>query len=100
MRESAPRQHDWVLTLRFMAWIQERQRPTGTTYAVMYRMGGRGSRQSSMTIVGEGAEADAKRFKALVDALGPQRAWPICLRAHQTTKPMSDGSARLGTTPG
>jgi integrase len=55
-----------------MAFIRARQRKDGTTvYGVTYRLGGRGARQSSTSFADE---KQAKRFCALVDAYGPQRA--------------------------
>lgn len=55
-----------------MAFIRARQHNDGTTvYGVTYRLGGRGSRQSSVTFPDE---KQAKRFCALVDSHGPERA--------------------------
>lgn len=55
-----------------MAFIRERKRNDGTTaYAVTYRVGGRGSRQSSTSFPDE---KEAKRFCAMVDAFGPAEA--------------------------
>ena len=55
-----------------MASIRTRTRNDGTEYfQVYYRLGGRGSRQSSTSFPDE---KQAKRFCALVDSHGPQRA--------------------------
>ena len=55
-----------------MAFIRERKRKDGTPYfSVTYRIGGRGSRQSSTSFPDK---AQAEKFCALVDAFGPQQA--------------------------
>lgn len=55
-----------------MAFIRERKRKDGTPYfSVTYRVGGRGSRQSSTSFPDE---RQAKRFCALVDSFGPEEA--------------------------
>jgi len=55
-----------------MAFIRTRTRKDGTLYySVTYRVGGRGSRQSSTSFPDE---KQAKRFCALVDSHGPERA--------------------------
>jgi hypothetical protein len=61
-----------------VAFVRERKRNDGSsTYAVTYRIGGRGSRQSSVTFPDE---AQAKRFWAMVDGFGPERVQlsPCC----------------------
>jgi integrase len=58
-----------------VAFVRERKRKDGTPYfSVTYRLGGRGSRQSSTSFPDE---AQAKRFCSLVDSLGPQRAMEV-----------------------
>jgi hypothetical protein len=55
-----------------VAFIRERKRNDGTPYiSVTYRVGGRGSRQSSTSFPDE---RDAKKFCALVDAYGAEAA--------------------------
>jgi integrase len=55
-----------------VAFIRERNRNDGTPYfSVTYRVGGRGSRQSSTSFRDE---RQAKKFSALVDAFGPEKA--------------------------
>lgn len=69
-----------------MAFIRARQRKDGTTtYGVTYRLAGRGSRQSSVTFPDE---KQAKRFCALVDSQGPERALELAEIA-DTRLPMS-----------
>jgi integrase len=58
--------------MRGVAFIRERKRKDGTPcFSVTYRVGGRGSRQSSTSFPDK---AQADRFCALVDAFGPERA--------------------------
>lgn len=70
-----PRQHrvsTFDARMPGVAFVRERKRNDGTSYfSVTYRMGGRGSRQSS-TSFPEQKQAD--RFSALVGAYGPERA--------------------------
>lgn len=55
-----------------MAFVRERKRKDGTPYySVTYRVGGRGSRQSSTSFPDA---KQASRFCALVDAFGPAEA--------------------------
>jgi integrase len=55
-----------------VAFIRERKRKDGTPYfSVTYRVGGRGSRQSSTSFPNK---AQADKFCALVDAFGPEQA--------------------------
>ena len=69
-----------------MAFIRERERKDGTTvYGVTYRLAGRGSRQSSVTFA---AEKEAKRFFALVESHGAERALELAGIA-DTQRPMS-----------
>lgn len=69
-----------------MAFIRERTRKDGTPYfSVTYRVGGRGSRQSSTSFPDK---AQAEKFCALVDAFGPQQALEKAGIA-DTTKTMS-----------
>lgn len=70
-----------------MAFIRTRQRKDGTTvYGVTYRLAGRGSRQSSTSFLDE---KQAKRFCALVDSHGPERALQLAEIA-DTRRPMSN----------
>lgn len=69
-----------------VAFIRERKRNDGTPYfSVTYRFGGRGSRQSSTSFPDE---KQAKRFCALVDSHGPERALELAGIA-DTQRPMS-----------
>lgn len=59
-----------------MASLRIRTRKDGSTYyAVLYRFGGRGSRQSSTSFADE---ESANKFRALVEALGPAKAMEVC----------------------
>jgi integrase len=70
-----------------VAFIRERKRNDGTPYySVTYRVGGRGSRQSS-TSFSEKSQAD--RFCALVDSLGVQRALEVAGIADTPQRTMS-----------
>jgi hypothetical protein len=51
-----------------MAWIQTRHHPTRTVHAVRFRIDGRQSTVTWATL------AEAEKFKASVDAVGPRRA--------------------------
>lgn len=69
-----------------MASIRTRTRNDGTPYfQVCYRLGGRGSRQSSVSF---DDEKQAKRFCALVDSHGPERALELAGIA-DTQRPLS-----------
>ncbi len=69
-----------------MAFIRERKRNDGTPYfSVTYRLGGRGSRQSSTSFPDE---KQAKQFRALVDSHGPERALDLAGIA-DTQRPLS-----------
>ncbi|GAC1399728.1 MAG: hypothetical protein NVSMB60_12280 [Mycobacterium sp.] len=58
-----------------MAFVRERERNDGTpSFSVTYRLGGRGSRQSSTSFPDK---AQADRFRALVDSLGVERALEV-----------------------
>ncbi|OBH00304.1 integrase [Mycobacterium sp. E2699] len=58
-----------------MAFIRTRKRKDGSPYySVTYRLGGRGSRQSSTSFADE---KQAHRFCKLVDSLGPERAMEV-----------------------
>ncbi|ORW04766.1 site-specific integrase [Mycobacterium kyorinense] len=68
------------------AFIRERKRKDGTTYfSVTYRLGGRGSRQSSTSFPDQ---KEAKRFCALVDSHGAERALELAGIA-DTQRPLS-----------
>lgn len=58
-----------------MAFVRTRHRKDGSPYySVTYRIGGRGSRQSSTSFPDE---KQANRFCKLVDSLGPERAMEV-----------------------
>lgn len=58
-----------------MAFVRSRTRNDDSPYwSVVYRLGGRGSRQSSTSFPDE---AQANKFCALVDVLGPERAMEV-----------------------
>jgi integrase len=59
-----------------VASIRNRTRKDGSTYyAVLFRFGGRGGRQSSLSFEDE---ASANKFRALVEAVGPAKAMEVC----------------------
>lgn len=69
-----------------VAFIRERERNDGTPYfSVTYRVGGRGSRQSSTSFPDE---KEAKRFCALVNSHGAERALELAGIA-DTQRPLS-----------
>lgn len=70
-----------------VAFVRERTRKDGSPYySVTYRLGGRGSRQSSTSFP---TETQATKFCNLVDSLGPERAMEVAGIADTPQRTMS-----------